>query len=137
MIFCSYSKYVHTFIKILFSFFQVFWRRKQSMAAMKWGTAGFEDVEQDRPLFEGININSPVNGREMTYFPNSKKMNRTNIALVILFFWVFCFYFNFILFLVYYIFFNLLRHRNRYWNLPFSILVKSTSKTKFFKYSWS
>jgi hypothetical protein len=58
------------------------WKRRQSRAAMEWGSYGCEDSEQDRPLYSGIRINSPVNGQEMTYFSPDKKRRKTTIALV-------------------------------------------------------
>lgn len=44
--------------------------------------AGFESEEQDRPLFVGEQIKSPVDGKDMLYFPESKKKRNTDMAMV-------------------------------------------------------
>ena len=58
------------------------WKRKQSTAAMEWGSSGCEDEEQDRAVYKGERIKSPVNGQMITYFPPEDKENRATRALV-------------------------------------------------------
>ena len=36
---------------------------------MMWGTEEFEESEQDRPEFVGVNMASPVDGSQFVYFP--------------------------------------------------------------------
>lgn len=56
------------------SYFLITWRQEQSQAAMKWGTAGIEEEESARPLFEGETIISPITGaNDFLYFPDSEK----------------------------------------------------------------
>eukprot|EP01036_Dinobryon_divergens_P029901 gene29901-39071_t len=52
---------------------------------MQWGTVGFQQDEQDRPLFDGIQIQSPVNGKPMTHFPELAKFTRTKLTLTAIF----------------------------------------------------
>jgi hypothetical protein len=47
-----------------------YWKRKEKVQAMKWGTVGFELKEVDRPEFRGEMRRSHINGRETVYFPN-------------------------------------------------------------------
>lgn len=47
-----------------------YWKRKEKMQAMMWGTVGFEMKEVDRPEFKGELKKSVVNGKETVYFPN-------------------------------------------------------------------
>lgn len=71
-----------TFMMFWTSYFHIIWRKKQSNAAMRWGTSGIEDEEQDRPLFEGEKIKSPIDAQEFMYFPSAEKFNRETRALV-------------------------------------------------------
>lgn len=58
------------------------WKRKQVVYALRWGTHGFEDIEQERLEFAentiangGLNeeIVSPVTGKKILYYPDSKR----------------------------------------------------------------
>lgn len=40
--------YFATFIALWATLFMEYWKRKEKTAAMKWGTVGFEDTEQER-----------------------------------------------------------------------------------------
>lgn len=73
--------YYTAFMVIWSTFFIEIWKRKQSTASMQWGTKGFEDEEQDRPLFDGMTIESPIHGGEMTYFAPEQKAKRNNLAV--------------------------------------------------------
>jgi len=64
------------------SFFIPSWKQREATLAMMWGVSGFEEEEQDRPKFEGIEISSPVNGEPMLYFPDREKSFRANVACV-------------------------------------------------------
>jgi len=62
------------------------WKRKQIFTAMKWGTRGFESQEKDRPEFlanvDNLVINSPVDGRKVVYFPDTKRTQRIACSYV-------------------------------------------------------
>jgi hypothetical protein len=64
------------------SFFLAIWNRRQAFAAMKWGTLGIEEVQQDRPQFQGIPLKSPINGREFAFFDSKTKTSRSRFAMV-------------------------------------------------------
>lgn len=49
-----------------------YWKRNQSTYCMKWGMVGFESTEEDRPEYRGIEIESPINGERMIYYPASE-----------------------------------------------------------------
>ena len=49
-----------------------------------WNGAGFEDSEQDRPLFIGIETVSPVDGSMTRYFPSSTKQYRRDIVNLVI-----------------------------------------------------
>jgi len=61
------------------------WKGKQSTLAMRWGMTGYEANELDRPLFEGIDVRSPVDGTHMRYFPDKTKKYRNNIVNAVTF----------------------------------------------------
>ena len=48
---------------------------------MKWGTVGLKELEQDRPLYVGEQINSPINGKPITYFSPTSRFIRTKVSL--------------------------------------------------------
>ena len=58
------------------TFFLEYWKREEKRRAMMWGMVGFEDTEEDRPEYEGLDIRSPINGGPDTYFPASEKNKR-------------------------------------------------------------
>jgi hypothetical protein len=60
-----------------------YWKRLQSIKGMEWGMTGFEDSEQDRPLFIGIDTVSPVDGSRTRYFPSSTRNYRSNVVTAI------------------------------------------------------
>jgi Calcium-activated chloride channel len=73
----NYSHPVLPFFAVLICIWSVVtlehWGDIQNHTALKWGTAGAEKREQDRPTYVGEKIRSFINGEEMTYFnPNVK-----------------------------------------------------------------
>ena len=58
------------------TFFLEYWKREEKRRAMMWGMVGFEDTEEDRPEYEGLDIRSPINGGPDTYFPAAEKNKR-------------------------------------------------------------
>jgi len=62
------------------------WKVAEATAAMRWGMTGFSEVEQARPQFSGITINSPVTGMPELYFPYVSKvrLQATSYAFVFL-----------------------------------------------------
>lgn len=60
--------------------FVEYWKRLQAFKGMEWGMTGFEDSEQDRPLFIGIDTVSPIDGSKTRYFPSSTKNFRSNVV---------------------------------------------------------
>jgi len=61
-----------------------YWKRKEQRIAMKWGMSNFEDTELERPEFIGSLINSYINGRELKFYPPTKKANRECHSRVIM-----------------------------------------------------
>lgn len=61
------------FMSLWATFFLEFWKRKQTRYAMMWGMVGIEEAEEERPAFTDsdlvVDINSPVNGEEVKFFP--------------------------------------------------------------------
>lgn len=61
------------------------WRRREAELALKWGTHGVEDEEvQLRPSFQGKEIQSPVDGSQILYFPADKRRRRAMLSLMII-----------------------------------------------------
>ena len=50
-----------------------FWKREESMTALKWGMVGYEDTERDRPDFKGKMIKSYIDGKKIKYFPTAQR----------------------------------------------------------------
>ena len=67
-----------------------FWKRLQTTMGMQWGMSGFEDSEQDRPLFVGIETVSPVDGSRARYFPTATAKFRSNVVGGIVCFAIIC-----------------------------------------------
>ena len=77
--------YFACFIAIWAVLFLEFWKRKEKMHAMMWGTVGYEEEEITRPQFEGVRKPNPVNGREYLYFPhNTKNIRMCKSSTIIL-----------------------------------------------------
>mmetsp|Transcript_33531 Transcript_33531/g.101206 ORF Transcript_33531/g.101206 Transcript_33531/m.101206 type:complete len:757 (+) Transcript_33531:487-2757(+) len=49
------------------------WKRTEKRFAMLWGMVGFESEELERPQFKGIQMKSPITGKEATYFAPKKR----------------------------------------------------------------
>ncbi|CAM9287375.1 unnamed protein product [Ectocarpus sp. 12 AP-2014] len=70
--------------------YQELWDREEKVIAVKWGTFGFEEIEKDRPNFEG-DKDSPGGGRRrspvtttfQTYYPEHKRKIRQVLGLVV------------------------------------------------------
>eukprot|EP00903_Cladosiphon_okamuranus_P010788 g10194.t1 len=70
--------------------YQELWAREEKVIAVKWGTSGFEEVEKDRPNFEGDKDSpgggrrrSPVTNTFQTYYPDHKRKVRQALGLVV------------------------------------------------------
>jgi hypothetical protein len=51
---------------------------------MKWGTHGFEEEEEDRAEFEGVDTQSPIDGSEMVYFPDRDRIYVRFLTFVVI-----------------------------------------------------
>lgn len=49
-----------------------FWKRRQNEAAMRWGMTDYELEERERHEFDGIEVDSPVTGEKIKYYPTYK-----------------------------------------------------------------
>ncbi|CAM9186818.1 unnamed protein product [Hapterophycus canaliculatus] len=70
--------------------YQELWGREEKIVAVKWGTSGFEEIEKDRPNFEGDKDSpgggrrrSPVTNTFQTYYPEHKRKVRQALGLVV------------------------------------------------------
>jgi len=77
--------YYTVFMLIWSTFFIELWKQKQSTKALHWGMHGFESEEQDRPVFEGKETKSPVNGETTKYFPSAEKARIQQIVMALIF----------------------------------------------------
>ncbi|CAM9174547.1 unnamed protein product, partial [Ectocarpus fasciculatus] len=72
----NYSHPVLPFFCVLISLWSVLmleaWKRNEKILSLKWGTAGFENDEPDRPQYKGEVIQSFINGSRLNYFPRAK-----------------------------------------------------------------
>ena len=57
--------------------FLEYWKRAEAYQAMAWGMSDFEDTQKDRPSYSGSEIQSFVDGKNITYFPSNEKTRRT------------------------------------------------------------
>ena len=62
-----------------------YWKRQQATTALFWGMSDFENQEQDRPEFNGTEMKSFIDGRDMTYFPSAKAARRARISRTVIF----------------------------------------------------
>ena len=56
---------------------------KEATQAMKWGMSDFESEEADRPEYKGEIIKSPVDGSDMTFYPEAKRACSQMIAMCV------------------------------------------------------
>lgn len=73
--------YFATFVALWSTVMLEYWKRKEKGRAMRWGTIGFEDEEQDRPQFEASEIPSPVTGDKIRYFPRDQFLYRITFSV--------------------------------------------------------
>ena len=60
-----------------------YWKQKEATMAMKWGMSDFESEEADRPEYKGEIIKSPVDGSDMTFYPEAKRACSQMIAMCV------------------------------------------------------
>jgi hypothetical protein len=76
--------YFATFMAVWTTLFLEYWKRKEKVAAMKWGMVGFEEEEQARPEFDGVLSVSAVNGKPLLYFPRNEYIFRVGVSVSII-----------------------------------------------------
>jgi hypothetical protein len=60
-----------------------YWKRKESVTAMKWGMSDYVSQQNERPEFIGeLQIHSFINGKEMLYFPKNDFRQRSLLSLM-------------------------------------------------------
>jgi len=62
-----------------------YWKRKESTAALRYGTSEYENQLQDRPDFVGEIRQSPINGEKEIYFPEKKRALRKGLSSTVVF----------------------------------------------------
>jgi len=65
--------YFSVFIALWATLFLEFWKRKESTVAMRWGMTEYEENEQPRPQFKGVEKRSPIDSSPLLFFPMSEK----------------------------------------------------------------
>jgi anoctamin-10/anoctamin-7 len=60
-----------------------FWKQREARYAMQWGTSHFEKNEAERPGFDGVIVESPVNMEHEVHFPDGQKYSRVILSNVI------------------------------------------------------
>ena len=69
--------YFAAFISLWTTFFLASYKRKEVRTAMQWGMVGFEETETERPQFVGVEMKSPVSGKQMLYFSGAERFKRS------------------------------------------------------------
>jgi anoctamin-10/anoctamin-7 len=65
-----------------------FWKRTENTTAMKWGTNGYEEMEQVRPQFKGEKIRSAITGHPALYFSRVSRFYRSVFSQTVISFLV-------------------------------------------------
>jgi anoctamin-10/anoctamin-7 len=65
--------YFSVFMALWVTVYLESWKRKENEIAMQWGMTGFEETEQTRPQFRGVERPSPVTGRMELFYPRLEK----------------------------------------------------------------
>lgn len=60
------------------------WKREEKRIAMRWGMSDFEQTELDRPEFNGVLINSYIDGSELKYYPVMTRSKKIAFSLVVI-----------------------------------------------------
>ncbi|TMW59472.1 hypothetical protein Poli38472_004541 [Pythium oligandrum] len=68
--------YFGLFMALWSTFYYEYWKRYNSVIALEWGMATFEDEEVERPEFIGDEIISPVDGSRVRYFSPQSRFRR-------------------------------------------------------------
>ena len=63
--------------------FLEYWKRKESLHAMRWGTSGYELAEPPRPQFQGTVMPSAINGHPELYLSKLERFRRICISSLI------------------------------------------------------
>jgi hypothetical protein len=84
----NFSHPVLPFFSVIISVWSVLmleaWKRNEKTISLKWGTAGFEDEEQDRPQFKGQTITSFINGGKLHFFPPGERQSLVVQSIVLI-----------------------------------------------------
>jgi hypothetical protein len=64
------------FVSFWSQFMIEYWKRTESRKAMEWGMSNFEQIEAERPEFEGDPTYSYIDGKPMKYFSPDQKIRR-------------------------------------------------------------
>merc|ERR1719261_1608077 len=62
------------------------WKRRNAVLCVRWGMAGFEQEEQDRPQFSGREFPDAVTGKPRLEFDRRKYVTAVLVSLATLFF---------------------------------------------------
>ena len=62
-----------------------FWKRKEVTTSLEWGTLGFEQNEHDRPDFRGEKIVSFVDGKDLVFYPSTKRNFFVSVSMLAVF----------------------------------------------------
>lgn len=77
--------YFGLFMALWSTVYYEYWKRYNSLIALEWGMANFEDEEVERPEFDGEEIISPVDGSRIRYFSPQSRFRRIMGSLLFIF----------------------------------------------------
>ena len=90
---CYLAPAFAVFVSFWSQFMLEYWKRKECLKAMEWGTSEFENVERERPDFHGENLPSVVNGKMAKFFPPAefkKRQHYSNFIITLMILLVIC-----------------------------------------------
>ncbi|OQS02860.1 hypothetical protein THRCLA_04808 [Thraustotheca clavata] len=73
------------FMALWGTFYLEYWKRRNAVVRLEWGTDGFEDEENDRAEFYGMEEPSPIDGKVIKYFSPTQRTSRVLKSLLIIF----------------------------------------------------
>lgn len=66
------------------------WKRVEATRALEWGMSDFEAEEPDRTEFDGVEIDSPVDGSKVLYFSGQEFRHQIRVGIACIIAFILC-----------------------------------------------
>jgi hypothetical protein len=70
------------FLAIWGAWFVIYWRQKESLYSVRFGTVNCNEIEEPRPEFRGSIRKDPITGQPECYFPPKDRKKRQFLSMI-------------------------------------------------------